>query len=89
MDEIHVSIDVDKWEYGRTDGGQLTSPLLKSAYAHIEFTDHHELRRVYAIAQEYIEPDHNGQPEFISRGKYIFFQSKEDRDLVETLRLLH
>lgn len=89
MDEIHVSIDVDKWEYGRTDGGQLTSPLLKTTYAHIEFSDHQELRRVMRIAQEYIEPDHNGQPEFIHRGKYLFFQSKEDRDLVDTLRLLY
>lgn len=89
MDEIHVSIDADKWEYGRTDRGLLTSPLLKSAYAYIEFTDYQESRRVVEIAQEHIEPDHNGQPEFIHRGKYIFFQSKEDRDLVDTLRLLY
>ena len=89
MDEIHVSIDADKWEYGRTSGGQLTTPLLKSAYAYIELLNRSEVYQVFKIAHEYIEPDHNGQPEFITRGNCIFFQSKEDRDLVETLRLLH
>ena len=89
MDEIRSSIDGDKWEYGRTDTGILSSKLLKSAYFYIYFDNWNDVRTAQDICMDYLQPDHYGHNEFIQRDRYIFFQRKEDRDLIDTLRLLY
>ncbi|RRY03791.1 hypothetical protein [Brucella anthropi] len=89
MDEIHVSIDADKWEYGRGKDGRLNTIRLKSFYSYIEWFSREDFEIFLAIIHDNIEPDHLGLSNYLIRGNFFFFQSKEDRDLVQTIRLLY
>ena len=86
---ISSDIDIDRWGYGRNPNGKMDTKYLKASYQHIEFNKHEEWEKIRKIIEENLEYDNSGLRPYLTVGPYVFFLSKADRDLVQTLRLIY
>lgn len=100
MDELHVDLDIDIWGRGRdaAKAGRLTNPMLRAAgYPYVDLFETPKYFKdstlVKKILEDHYEPDIYGQKPYLIRKDhlvfYVFFQSKEERDMFKVLMLLY
>lgn len=79
----------DRWGYGRNPQGDLDIKYLKASYPYIHMRGTQDWLKIRQIMEENIPFGYDGLRPYLIKGLFVFFLSKDDRNLVETFRLIY
>lgn len=95
MEEIPISLDIDKWGYGRDPHGRLNGAYLKAAgYPHVERPPFNgspadAAKKCRQILWENIEPERDGTITWVFIDDCFFFLHKEDAEVFRALLYIY
>lgn len=87
---VDIDIDIDIWGYGRdaAAAGRFTTTALKASYPFVEFKSILEVDAMCRELDKTLERNGFDQRMFMTHGRFLFFQSREDADLCRGLQYL-